>query len=76
MKRQWTTPAQRALLNSLLPEFIAAQQNAMSSTFYVKAYAQWEASNPYSEPTTAEIEAAATEDHQKAVAKAKHANLA
>ncbi|KAG6809104.1 hypothetical protein H0H92_001590, partial [Tricholoma furcatifolium] len=75
-KRQWTTPAQRALLSSLLPDFVAAQQNATSGAFYAKAYAEWEDNNPYPEPTAAEIDAAATEDHQKAVAKAKHANLA
>ncbi|KAG6807840.1 hypothetical protein H0H92_006236 [Tricholoma furcatifolium] len=74
-KRQWTTPDQRALLDSLLPEFVEAQKSRTSSSnFYQKAYSVWEAKNPYTQPTDEQIDAAAAEAHQKAVDKARAAN--
>ncbi|KAG6807869.1 hypothetical protein H0H92_006161 [Tricholoma furcatifolium] len=73
-KRQWTTPKQRAQLESLLPEFVDAQKDGTTSThFYPKAYAHWWARNPYPNPNAAEIDAAAAEDYKKIVAKAKAA---
>ncbi|KAG6825878.1 hypothetical protein H0H92_002020 [Tricholoma furcatifolium] len=74
-KRQWTTPEQRTLLDSLLPEFVAAQKSRTASThFYRKAYAAWETKYPYPQPTEEEINAAAADMHQKAVNKAQATN--
>ncbi|KAG6825567.1 hypothetical protein H0H92_003238 [Tricholoma furcatifolium] len=64
-KRQWTTPAQRTLLESRLPDFVAAQNAGTTSSFYTRVYEEWEAQNPYPEPTSAEIEAAAAEVRSK-----------
>lgn len=57
-KRQWTTEAQRAWLEELIPTFVQAQQEKTTQDFFLDTYRQWHGKWPTPAPTEEEVEKA------------------
>ena len=57
-KRPWTTPAQRAWLKALIPDFTTAQDGKTTEVFFEDTFTKWYVKWPTPVPTQDEIEEA------------------
>jgi hypothetical protein len=59
----WTTDDERKWLSDLIPEFLAAQENKTTSSFWPKVYQGYATEFPIAPPTADEINCANSQEH-------------
>lgn len=68
-RQSWTTEGERKWLTELIPEFLAAQENKTTTTFWPKVYQSYAQVFPIAPPTADEIKAA--DNNQEVAARQK-----